>query len=160
MKVKPSAPRACAHCPWRLENQGKPHPDGFYRASNLRRLWAGLKDGEAMSCHPTDDRMNEYASMNVPETAQVRECTGANVLVERELYRFQEACKEAEARGEQAGGFRAYRALRGPRMTRSGLAEYAWRLIAGGKMAAELSRPNLNDPDVGYPPLGEWEPIR
>lgn len=44
----------CAQCPWRTSNQGKRHPDGWYTKANLRRLWAGLRRGERMTCHPTD----------------------------------------------------------------------------------------------------------
>lgn len=49
-----AAPHACSACPWRLANQGKRHPDGWYAKANLSRLWSRLRRGEAMSCHPSD----------------------------------------------------------------------------------------------------------
>ena len=45
----------CTGCPWRTANHGTPHPGGFYRRTNLRRLWARIRQGGGIqSCHPTD----------------------------------------------------------------------------------------------------------
>lgn len=52
--VKPATQHPCVHCPWRAANQGKPHPGGWYTKANLQRLWAGMRRGGDMTCHPTD----------------------------------------------------------------------------------------------------------
>ena len=61
-----AAKSPCQACPWRVENHGKRHPDGWYTKANLRRLWSGIRRGEEMSCHPTDP------SNPVSERAQER----------------------------------------------------------------------------------------
>lgn len=60
-QVRPACALACLACPWRLSNQGRPTPGGWYTRRNLDRLWAGLRRGTRMSCHPTDPRMAELA---------------------------------------------------------------------------------------------------
>lgn len=74
----------CATCPWRKCNHGKPHPAGWYKLANLKRLWNGLRTGNApgMVCHSTDTRSVEYGSTKaVPECARTTECGGAIFLV-------------------------------------------------------------------------------
>jgi hypothetical protein len=82
--VKKSAPIAvCATCPWLKGNQGQPHPAGWYRLSNLKRLWDGLRTGKApgMICHATDAEGVDYGSTKaIPATVQRRECAGALIL--------------------------------------------------------------------------------
>src|SRR5690349_1270948 len=88
-------PSPCSHCPWRTENHGKPHPDGWYTAANRKRLWAKLRRGESMSCHPTDpenpvsEKARAAGAVVAKEGSQVRECIGAIVLQQREVMRFQ-----------------------------------------------------------------------
>jgi hypothetical protein len=148
---------ACLPCPWRQSNRGKRHPDGWYTKANLRRLWAGLRRGEAMSCHPTDpgnpvsERAAAAGYRPAPAQAAVRECVGAQVLVQREMHLAQ-----------HSSSLRAYRAARPGGLTKAGIAQTATRLIFGGtalSAAPRPPRPNLNDPDIGYEPL-PWEPIR
>lgn len=165
-KILDANPRACAHCPWRLSNQGKRHPHGFYSARNLRRLWAGLRSGEApgMTCHPTDPEMADFEGYeNLADREVTHECAGAVVLVTREAKRFEAICKRID-RGEVAGNaFKQYR-LEAPRgMTRAGLIEVIMgRFLFGdtplGGPKIHVISDTVNDPDVGYPPLGDWDP--
>lgn len=90
----------CAHCPWRKSNRGKRHPDGWYSKQNLRRLWAGLRSGDApgMTCHPTDLRNPlPKGSKPVPDGTVARECAGALLLVTRELREVERLDKEDRA---------------------------------------------------------------
>lgn len=90
--VKPAASTPCSACPWRLANHGKPHPHGWYTKKNLRRLWGGLRTGEApgMSCHPTDPNNEVPEGHKAPKDgAEPAECAGALLLVKRELQLFQ-----------------------------------------------------------------------
>lgn len=154
--VKPCLPNACSHCPWRIGNQGKRTTDGFYSKSNLTRLWNGMKQGEAMSCHPTDPRMNEFESApRVKDTAQTHECAGATILVQREWMTFQ-AISQANPDRDP---YRIYRALDGPRMTRDGLFAVAMRasVLESNLLIAAAGRPDLGDMDVQYMPLGVFD---
>lgn len=146
----PAAPRPCLPCPWRLANQGRRHPDGWYTARNLARLWAGLRRGEDMSCHPTDWR-NEISDAAAaagyrpaPDTAQIRECVGAHILKQREFMLAQGAPTPGDyMRGRPKG------------LTLRGLMLLVQRAMFGGTAlgGAPLPKPDLNDPDVGYAPL-------
>jgi hypothetical protein len=159
-----AAPQACAHCPWRLANQGTPHPHGFYTKRNLARLWAGLRSGEApgMTCHPTDPRMAEFEGYEENAERDVTlECRGAIVLVVREVMRFQAICHQVEA-GDLAGpALRAYRQQAPKGLTRDGLAEAVSRFLLGATPLAreiQCDSRQVNDEAIGYPPLGEWDP--
>ena len=157
--------RACAHCPWRLSNQGKPHPHSFYSKRNLARLWAGLRSGRApgMTCHPTDPRMAEFEGYEATADRELmRECAGALTLMWREVMHFQEIAKEAE-RGElMTNALREYRRRFPHGLTRRGLVEVVTRFTFGGTPFARatpgVDNILVNDPEVGYPPLGEWDP--
>jgi len=77
----------CASCPWLKQNHGQPHPAGWYKLSNLKRLWNGLRTGKApgMVCHSTDPESADYGSTKkVPETVKPRECAGAIILCIRQ----------------------------------------------------------------------------
>ncbi len=147
--VAPAAANPCRACPWLIENHGKPHPDGWYTKRNRDRLWVGLRNGEQMSCHPTDprnpvsDRAAEAGYQAAPEHAQTRVCTGGLVLQQREMQLFSEAESLA-----------AYRRARPRGMTRTGLWALANRLVFGGTCLGgdEMTRPNLNA-QVGHDPL-------
>lgn len=169
--VKPSAlvvgalPVACAECPWRLSNQGTPHPHGFYAAANLRRLWNGLRTGEApgMTCH----RMTEWPGYEDTEGRDAHECRGSLILLVREVMRFQaitiavEAETHAGVKLPRGEGLRRYRAAAPRGLTRGALAEIVWRFVVGGSplaRAIQCDSRQLDDPDVGYPPLGVWDP--
>lgn len=145
--VAPANPVACAHCPWRLANQGKkPDPHHFYAKANLKRLWSGLRDGERMTCHPTDDRMSEFEhAPKVKEGTQTHECTGALVLQQREFMKFQDALERP---------FASY-AHYSPRMSKRGILAIVERAMSWPDQIP-MARPDLSDPEVGYPPLGDW----
>lgn len=157
MGVEPALPRACSHCPWRIGNQGKRTTDGFYSKANLQRLWNGMKQGELMTCHPTDPRMNEFESApRVSECATTHICTGATILVQREWMRFQAIAEANPGRDP----YRIYRALDGPRMTREGLFATAMQanVRESNILITAAGRPDLGDLDVQYLAIGLWEP--
>lgn len=149
--VTMSADTPCAQCPWRTTNHGKRHPDGWYTVANRARLWARLRRGDDMTCHPTDpENPVPEGTRAVPEATQTRECAGAIILKQRELWYFQEVYKSLAA----------YRKARPSGLTRDGLAEMVSRMLFGGVPmigGAKVSTPDLNQP-VSHPPLGEWEP--
>lgn len=145
-RVHAAAPHPCSACPWRLENQGKPHPHGWYTKKNLAGLWSKLRRGEAMTCHPTDpNNPLPEGARPVSADATTLECAGALILQQREVMKFQ-----------QGGPLANYRALGGPRMTRQGLIAIVERALFGGICGPAMTKPDLNEVGVGYPPLGEW----
>lgn len=159
-EVRPANPKACADCPWRLSNHGGRHQHGFFTKRNLARLWAGLRRGERMSCHPTDSRMAEFEGYEQTGEREVtHECTGALIVVQREFMRYQEILEqhpEADAREVM----RLYREQRPGGLTRDGLVQVLERAMFGGTALGGIvmARPNLNDCEVGYEPLGTWKP--
>jgi hypothetical protein len=149
----PASSSPCLGCPWRTENHGKRHPDGWYSKANLRRLWAGMRRGEQMSCHPTDasnpvsEAAQEKGYRPAPERAQLRECAGAVIMTQRELMVFQDHV-------EAGGGFKAYRADRGSRaMTLDGLRRLVDRAVfTRGYVTPDLNQPvSLPDDDLPWP---------
>lgn len=138
LKIDGASPRACSACPWRLSNQGRPvDPHGFYTKANLKRLWDGLRTGEApgMTCHPTDPRMAEWEGYEgTAARDETKVCTGHLLLLMREMRRFEKSVHEVEA--EAAAGVklrrgeavRRYRRGRPAALTLEGLASLAWRL--------------------------------
>lgn len=162
-KLVAANPRPCSACPWRLSNQGrKDDPHGFYTKANLKRLWDGLRSGEApgMTCHPTDPEMAVYAGYEAtadrPATA---ECAGSIVLLAREFKAFEALTREVDA--EEAAGvklrrgeaLRRYRRARPRGMTREGLAELVFRIAVVMPGAVPIPRVVADDSDIGYPPL-------
>jgi hypothetical protein len=154
-----ASPRPCAHCPWRTEHHGRRTRHGFYRASNLRRLWAGLRGGERMTCHPTDPEMAEFAGFE--QTAgceRTLECAGSLVLIQRELTRFHAAAEQAKADGGTA--LERYRAAVGTRgLTRDGLAAHVFAMLAGPTPLCGGVVPrsmNLNEPGISAPDVPAW----
>jgi hypothetical protein len=148
-RLAPAALRPCMHCPWRSANQGKRHPGGWYTKANLRRLWAGLRRGEDMSCHPTDPSNPASAD------ATTLECAGSLILKQREFMRFQRIAEENP--GEDALGLYRRRHPRG--LTRGGLLAVVERALLGGTPligAPEMTRPDLNEPGISAPNLAEW----
>lgn len=147
----------CKACPWRLTNQGKRHPDGWYTKANLARLWARLRRGEDMSCHPTDPNnpVSEQAQTQgyrpAPDHARIRECTGSLILRQREVVLLDTTF---------AANPTAYRRARPFGLTRDGIAAVITRAAFGGTIIGgpPMPRPNLNEPDIGHQPLGEWTP--
>lgn len=80
-------PRICDTCPWRVVNHGKRHAAGWYRLSNLKRLWAGLRSGRApgMICHSTDPKNVEYGGVAPIKPGHESECGGALYLLIRNM---------------------------------------------------------------------------
>lgn len=156
--VAPATQHPCVPCPWRTANQGKRHPAGWYTKANLRRLWAGLRRGEDMSCHPTDPRNPVPAGTRpVPEKATTLECAGSLILKQRELKRFQRLVLD------NPGGdpFKLYRQQHPRGLTRAGLLAVVQRAMFGGMPVIgglEMTRPNLNEPGVSGPDLPDWDP--
>lgn len=154
--IKPACPQPCKACPWRLANQGsKPDPHKFYTASNLARLWRGLRNGARMSCHPTDPRMAEFKGYEALSDRDVtHECAGALTLQQRELMRFQDLALE------NPGGptLKTYRKQHPKGMTREGLVSIVERTVFGGTGldVVPMATPDLNDTEIGYDVLGAW----
>ena len=152
-KVAPANSHPCAECPWRTVNQGQRHPHGFYSKANLRRLWAGLRRGERMSCHPTDSRMAEFEGYeHTAEVETTHECMGALVLVQREAQKFQDIVAEFG----WAEGSMLYRRRHPMGLTREGLAATVERVIFAGSPLSSAVRANLNEDGIDYAPLGSW----
>lgn len=155
--VHPAAKTPCRDCPWRLANQGKRHPDGWYTKTNLRRLWTRLRDGDPMTCHPTDpENPVPEGWRSAPVDAKTRECAGALILQQREFMRWQDDC---------FGNLKVYRRLHVRGLTIEGIWAIASRAVLHnvpilGVGGPEMSKPNLNDAEVGYEPLGAWETRR
>lgn len=134
-EVDPPHATPCAACPWLTGNHRRPHPEGYYTDANRRRLWNGLRTGEApgMTCHPTDPE-----NQPVKDVQRTRECAGAVILAQRELTAF-----------EASGNLAEYRRGRKLAMTREGLLATAMapmpypmgRGLAGTKidMSADVS---------------------
>ena len=148
----------CVHCPFRGSNQATRHPDGWFTMGNRARLWAKLRRGEDMSCHPTDpdnpvsDRAIAAGYRPAPAGSQVMECIGSIILRQREMVRLQD---------DYGADVRAYRAARPYGLTRDGIAAIVARVMFGGVPligGPPMPLPELNDPDVHHEPLGEWVP--
>lgn len=157
--LQPSDADPCAGCPWRTANHGNRHPDGWYTARNQDRLWTGLRNGESMSCHPTDpgNEVSPAAQAKgyrpAPAAAEPLECRGAVILQQREIHLL----------GEDYGGsYALYRRARPGGLTRAGAAALALRIAFGGVPllggGRRMGRPNLNAP-VSHRRLPPWTPI-
>jgi hypothetical protein len=155
--VKSACPVPCAHCPWRLANQGsKPDPHKFFTKANLARLWKGLREGARMSCHPTDPRMAEFAGYEALADRDVtHECAGALTLQQREFMKFQDV---AQANPQSKKTLQEYRKQHPKGLTRNGLVALLERSVFGGTGldAVKMSTPDLNDAEIGYDVLGAW----
>lgn len=146
----------CPHCPWREANQGKPHPDSWYTKTNLRRLWAGLRRGEDMSCHPTDpgNPVSDAAAAKgykpAPAHAEMRECAGALILKQREFMRLQD---------DYGSDITHYLRNRTRGLTKVGILAMLERAMFGGTAIGgrKMPTPELNELAVQYEPLGRWE---
>ncbi len=121
----PTEPTAhpCATCPWLKTNHGKPHKAGWYTTKNLRRLWRGVRAGEQMICHATDPESINYGGDKPVAPDHQRLCVGQLILVMRSIQRL-----------ERSSSFAAYRAGDGIRMTRIGMANWAWHIMTRGAL--------------------------
>jgi hypothetical protein len=153
-QVTGCADAPCASCPWRKSNQGKDSPivEGhrfrWYSRQNQNRLWRGLRDGERMTCHPTDSCHPQISGKQTPATVQTRECAGALILVQREMM-------IAQAMADK--GFKRYRRERPFGLTICGMRVIVERVLFAGLSSCKMGRPNLADADVYYEPLGKWK---
>ena len=143
----------CAHCPWRKSNQGKRHAGGWYTLKNLRRLWAGLRSGEApgMTCHPTDpNNPLPEGFKEVSKETETKECAGALLLVIRELKLIEKISKEDNSLDR-------YFRERKRGLTKNGAAFWIMsRIQAAGTPLGGPPIPNLEeDPDIQYNPLAQ-----
>ena len=80
--------KVCESCPWLTKNHGKPHPAGWYKIANLKRLWNGLRSGRApgMVCHSSDPKSIDYGSTSkVKDTVKPRDCAGALLVIGKHL---------------------------------------------------------------------------
>lgn len=150
--TEPTAADPCPTCPWRITNQGKRHPDGWYTKANLNRLWAGLRNGYGMTCHPTDpgnevsERAQAAGYRPAPPGTEPLECRGALILQQREVHLLTH---------QFAGDQRAYRTARPRGLTRAGVIYMMRRLLFGGVPmvgGAPMARPDLNAA-VAHAPL-------
>lgn len=145
------APRTimCGDCPWRASNhRRKPDPHGFFSVANRKRLWKGLRTGEApgMTCHGTDPRKKDPGSHgDYGETAgseATHECAGALACVQRELLVFQNIAQgidSVEGSRTKAGlAFTLYRKLRPGGMTRGGMANWVMRATGMDPFAGRM----------------------
>lgn len=141
--VREAALTPCAACPWRTDNHGRRHPDGWYTKANARRLWAKLRTGDGMTCHPTDpaNTVSEAAQAlgyrPAPEGSRPRQCAGAVILQQREAMAL-----------DAMADIKAYRRARPGGMTVDGL----WAVVSGAIFAGtplgpeKLALPDLNAP--------------
>jgi hypothetical protein len=153
-KIVPANPSPCSECPWRTVNQGKPHPHGWYTKKNLARLWAALRRGESMSCHPTDvDNIVPEGGRVVPPGTEAHECAGALLLQQRELMYFQQPCAPFDR-------YQSYRRDHPRGLSKMGVFRLAERAMFGGVPligGMKMTKLDLNQ-EVSYPPLGVWKP--
>jgi len=149
-KQAPANPKACSSCPWRIKNQGTPHPDGWYKPSNLARLWQRLRRGESMSCHKTDpNNPVPKGQTPVPDGTTIHECSGALIVQQREFMNFQLVAKTAP--GKTA--LKVYKQQHPNGMTREGMLVMLERAMFGGTALGgmKMSSLDLGDEGVGYP---------
>ncbi len=148
---------ACKTCPWRLENHGRRHPDGWFTAGKRSFLWARLRRGEPMSCHRTDpdnpvsDKAVAAGYKPVPAGTEPRECTGSTILVQREAMIWQDRynCDT-----------KAYRKARPRGLTWDGLVTVVSRVTFGGVPligAPRMARPDLNADGISAGNGLDWE---
>ena len=134
-EIDPPAESACAACPWRTSNHRRRHPDSWYTDANRRRLWNGIRTGEApgMTCHPTDPN-----NQPVGQNTRTRECTGIWTLVMRELKAF-----------EHSTSVTAYRRGRSLAMNLDGLAEVATAIMLPPPLGRGLNGTTIpNDTEI------------
>jgi hypothetical protein len=152
-------PRPCPACPWRAANQGRRHPGHWYTQANLRRLWAGLRSGEDMSCHPTDPGNPVPEGMKgAPRGARVLECAGAHILRQREFMRFQHILLR-EAHDDLSTGLRLYRERHPRGLTKAGIMAIVARHVFGSVPllgSGVLPHPDLREPGITGPGLVPW----
>lgn len=157
-KVEVCAKEPCPDCPWRISNRRRRSPVlvegqayGWFSQKNQQRLWAALRRGEAMTCHPTDPNHHENSS-----ELQVRECAGAVILQQRELMIVQALMKQNEDKPGRAWGL--YLIHRPLGLTKEAAFQLMWNAVYGSVPllgGRDVGKPDLNNEDVGHRRL-EW----
>lgn len=157
-RVEPACSTPCAACPWRKVNHGRRHPGGWYTQRNRDRLWAGMRRGHQMSCHPTDpENPIPEGQREVPADVVTRECAGVLVLIQRELDIIDRLARMLPDGQDLARGYR----LRRPRgLTLEGISENIHRVMFSRAVGEGLPRfgvlqmtPQVLDSEVGHDPL-------
>jgi hypothetical protein len=143
--------KPCENCPWRLANQGKRTPWGFYTKTNLRRLWGQIRRGGGQqSCHPTDPSHPDHIAAGAKEGSKARECPGSVILVLREL---KDASNESSVLTPES--MNAYLKTRKNGITKSGFRYWILERIQMGGVpyfgGPKLPSVDVDDPEVGLP---------
>lgn len=135
--------RVCATCPFLKQNHDKPHPDKWYSTANIRRLWNGLRTGNApgMICHSSDPKNTEYGGDKKVKPGKEQECAGALLLQLRHANEFNQIC---ETEKKPWPVFRARHLLT---FTLGGMRVFIERYLSGHIPPVE------DNPDVSLP----WE---
>lgn len=142
--IEQPLPQACKDCPWRIENHGRRGKHGFFTAANRKRLWNGLRSGEApgMTCHGTDTGRDRPDWGETAGAEATHECAGAVALVQRELLVFQNIADGLPDGAKAGRAFTIYRALRPRGMMSGGFAEWISRVAFGGTpLARSMKQP-------------------
>lgn len=141
---------ACAECPWRLANQGKRHKFGFYRLSNVKRLWNQLRRGGGeQSCHKTDPSHPDHIATGTKPNAKAQECPGSVIVVLREVQ------KMADGNTVSPESLKRYQATRKKGLTKTGILFWVVQRIqlAGAPFVggAKLPEVDVDDKEIGLP---------
>lgn len=118
-RPKPPKLSPCDKCPWRTDNHQKRHKFGFYTKKNLIRLWNGIRDGNAQSCHPTDASHPDHVACGAKPGTEVKECAGSVILVIRELSQMAALSEDGKTIGPEE--LDAYLAKRKRGLNKAGL---------------------------------------
>lgn len=120
--------KICETCPWLTKNHGKPHPAGWYKIANIKRIWNGLRTGKApgVVCHASDKDQAEYGgTAKVKLTVEKRPCAGAVLAVGKHIEEIN-ACKTKD-------DLAAYKARHKLPLTKFGIAAW-WELTVFGQV--------------------------
>ena len=144
----------CDACPWRLKNQGKKTPWGFYTKANLTRLWNELRSGGTpQSCHPTDPSHPDHCAAGAKPGAKPKECAGSVILVLREMQLMAEPdgtiAEEGLARYRRERRARGLKYPNGIRYWLLDRYQFGGVPLVGG---SKLPIVDVGDPEVGLPP--------
>jgi hypothetical protein len=123
--------KVCDTCPWLLKNQGKRHKAGWFTVKNLRRLWAGLRSGNAtgMVCHASDPNNKDYGGDANIKPGHEAQCGGSVVLLIKNL-------NALEAKEPQPIT---------PPLTRGGIAVCLNKILFGGGASVDTGKHSIDD---------------
>jgi hypothetical protein len=135
MKLETKLLSVCDSCPWRISNHRRKHSAGWYTIGNLRRLWNGLRTGQApgIICHASDPESREYGSeKTIPAASKPRECGGALIILMRHVDEL-----------NRAKTLKEYAKCNSAPITKRGLAKILERqFIGGGFPAVQIDDPS------------------